>query len=397
MRETVALFTDKISPHSRGEYSFIVPPSTFVCCFVRFIRAILLQVTRNPQDKNLGFNSKALQSENDLSCDPPAIDRGMQQLIDHTVEQWLRVDEFLKLYRNPKKRATLKEAAKMMQTAAWGLKPLVDYDGRLPNIIGLGSFAEWVNNLYSPGGPPPRIAMCCCAEQIARYFKHNTGDLHWPEVAKIVLEKFHHEKIEDKKAGEYKNPGRWIRKQRKAFHRLWDKGDHAWNDFLKRPLLIKAFHRPCDKRDGKPPRPPIVERTLFLSPESYYKTQNRRRKEQQRLQSKIFELAGRENLLLTKALNAGQRRGQLILKTQNHRQRAIVAARKKSPTLGRLSQDMLKLQAQLVEARKRWSDEDAMEAGKDSARLAYHRRRAIILDTKKKPRKRSLSNSAIAS
>ncbi|HXK29688.1 MAG TPA: hypothetical protein VJ646_15670, partial [Candidatus Binatia bacterium] len=150
-------------------------------------------------------------------------------------------------------------------------------------------------------------------------------------------------------------------------------------------------------RDGKPPRPPIVERTLFLSPESYYKTQNRRRKEQQRLQSKIFELAGRENLLLTKALNAGQRRGQLILKTQNHRQRAIVAARKKSPTLGRLSQDMLKLQAQLVEARKRWSDEDAMEAGKDSARLAYHRRRAIILDTKKKPRKRSLSNSAIAS
>lgn len=287
----------------------------------------------------VGFNSTISPRENDLSCNPLKFDRGMEQLIDHTVKEWLRVDEFLKLYADSERRAALCQAAETVQTAVHGLLSLINYDGRLPKISGLIAFARWVENLYAPGNKP-YIAMNCCAEQLARHFTMNTGDPHWQDVAKIVLETFHGEPPAAYKT----NPGRWIRKQIKAFHRLWDKGD------------------------SKPGHLPIVERSRFLFwDDSYYAKQNSRREDQHRLQSKIWKLREREARLLTKIIDKGD---------PTKRRKAIEAARIKSPKLRAIDEEISAAQMELTAARKRWADEDQAERRKSSARSAYHWRRA---------------------
>lgn len=318
---------------------------------------------------NAGFNLNFSASEKPESRNPRAVDQGMQNLIDHTVKEWQRVDSFLKQYDSAKEQARLAEACKVVETAAWGLLPLINYDGRLPAISGLYAFRLWVRDFYcDAGGPKTQIAMCVCAEQLVEYFQMNTGDPHWNEVAEIALKSFG-----CVPSSEYaKNPGRWLKKKLFHFQRWWKTGV---------------------PQKGKPPRLPFLEKTSFAmwQPQEYYRKTNERNRKFLELNCALDKLRHREVDRLNKLVEAGQKRGEWLCKSDSKRERIrAVKAVMKTPEMQRLERQIQLASEKIADFRKRCAEENEREGQRDSARNQYRWMRTSTALRKKEKRSRTI-------
>jgi hypothetical protein len=292
----------------------------------------------------------------------------MQGLIDHTVKEWQRVDSFLKQYDSAEKQARLAEACKDVGTAVSGLLPLINYDGRLPTISGLYAFRLWMREFYfDAGGLKPQIAMCVCAEQLVADFQMNTGDPHWDKVAEIVFKSFGCASSSEYK----KNPGRWLKKKLFQFQRWWKTGV---------------------PQEGKPSRLSFLEKTssAMWQPQEYYRKQNERNREFHELNGPLFDLLHRKADKLNKLVEAGQKRGEWLCKSDSKRERIrAVKAVMKTPEMQRLERQIQQASEKIADFRKRCAEENERERQRDSARNQYRWMRTSAALRKKEKRNRS--------